>query len=134
MNSNLQSSLTSWPVGMKLKLYFLALRTTDQAFGNLSRKHGRIDLPDHFPFRREQVRIGGMSDFHPMEILSANLPVTERRTGCVQSGFRSGDDSDLWRGECCCRGRRRVPDLIGLTGGSVTFSCRDQDVLGYVAA
>jgi hypothetical protein len=122
---------------MKLKLYFSALRRPDQTLGKLFRRHGRIEVLDHLPFRREQVRIGGMSDFHPMEFLPALLPECDHRTGRVRSGFRSGDDFGFGGGECCCGGRRRVPDLMDimvLMRGSVIFPCRDQGVPGYVAA
>jgi hypothetical protein len=83
---------------MKLKLYISALRGPDQAFDKLSRRNGRIDVLDHLPVRREQVKVGSVSDFHPMESPSALLPEPDRRTGRVRPGFRSGDGFDLRRG------------------------------------
>ena len=59
---------------MKLKLYFSALRRPNQALGKLFRRHGRMNVLDYFPFRREQEKIGGVSDLHPMEFLPALLP------------------------------------------------------------
>ena len=91
MNSSVQSSLTSWPLGMKLKLYISALRGPDQAFGKLSRRDGRIDVLDHLPVSREQVKVGGLSEFRLMESQPALLPEPDCRTGRVQPGFRSGD-------------------------------------------
>jgi hypothetical protein len=100
---------------MKLKLYFsqpFAGRT--KRLASCSGDRGRIEVLDHLPFRREQVKIGGMSDFHPMEFLPALLPECDHRTGRVRSGFGSGDDFGFRGGECCCGSRRRVPDLMDI--------------------
>jgi hypothetical protein len=126
---------------MKLKLYFSALRRSDQELGKLFRRHGRIDVHDHLPFRREQVKIGGqvklgelvklggMSDFHPMEF---QPPASARMR--PSHGTRPARLHDRRRFRSPGKGipLRKPEASAGHHRGSLIFPCRDQGVPGYV--
>jgi hypothetical protein len=87
---------------MKLKLYCFALREPDQTLGKLFGRHGRIDVLDYPSFRREQVEVGSVGDFHPMKILPAFLPASDCRPECIRRTLGSGGGPGL-RGKGCRR-------------------------------
>lgn len=79
------SPLTSWSDLLLLKLYFASFRKLGQAFGKLFRRHGRVDVLDHFAFGRKQIEVSGMGDLHAMKILLAFRPESDFRAPRIGS-------------------------------------------------